>query len=71
MRELNNEAKNIKQVRKRVEYGIDIPDDIKELFYRGFQKREVGYEMICKAKFELQRRGKWELPKVRGIQRDI
>lgn len=57
---MKKDEKIIEEVRKRVKMGVDIPDYIKELYYKGLRKREAGMELINKAKFELQQTGNWD-----------
>ncbi|MDA3815265.1 MAG: hypothetical protein PF549_02770 [Patescibacteria group bacterium] len=56
-----NETKTIDDVRKRIERVPDIPDALKEKYYRGVQKRDYGYQMIAEVMVELQRENKWHL----------
>lgn len=60
------DIKTIEDVRRRIEYGIDIPDATKDLYYKGIAKREAGMDLILKAKFQLQVSGKWDL-KLKGV----
>ncbi len=62
MRQLNLDLKTIEEVRRRVEYGIDIPDATKDLYYKGIAKREAGMDLICRARLQLQILGKWDAP---------
>ena len=52
------------RVKARINRLPGIPTEIHELFYRGVAKRDQGEDMINKAKVQLQRIGKWDLPKV-------
>jgi len=61
-----NDEKFIREVEKRMLYRGDIPDSLKEEFYRGKRKRDKGYEMIVKVKLELERGEKWTLKGTRG-----
>jgi hypothetical protein len=60
-------VKVIEDVRRRVEYGIGIPDKIKDLYYKGLAKREAGLDLILKAKFELEVSDKWGV-KLKGFK---
>jgi len=63
IKKTNNEEKVIIETRKKIERLADIPDELKEKFYRGVNKRDCGYDMIAEVMVALQRIDKWYLPK--------
>lgn len=68
MNKIKQEEKLINEVKARVERWGNTPDYIKELYYKGMRKREVGIELILKAKFELQQTENWKV-KLKGTNR--